>query len=141
MSDDRINLLPLIVERFEKVRKDHGLSQEAFSKRLGISRGAYQHYCRASREIPSTAVIALSQEFGVDPSWVLFGSPFPPSIEIGVQASGLIREAIRLEGITFSHDQFCRASAFMAEHMRDQVCCEQEGLLAARAFVLAIDSN
>ena len=70
-----------MAERLEQVRKREKLSQEAFSQRLGISRGAYQHYVKGGREIPSSVLSALLQEFEVDPYWMLRGDDAGASTE------------------------------------------------------------
>lgn len=62
-----------IASRLEEVRKDQGLSQEAFAKRLGISRSAYQHYSRGKHEIPTTILVKLLTHFKVDPYWMIEG--------------------------------------------------------------------
>lgn len=62
-----------IASRLEEVRKEKGLSQEAFAKRLGISRSAYQHYSRGKHEIPTTILVKLLIYFEVDPYWIIEG--------------------------------------------------------------------
>jgi len=69
----RLAVLDDMAERLEQVRKRENLTQDAISQRLGISRGAYQHYSRGGREIPSSVLDALLREFGVDPYWMLRG--------------------------------------------------------------------
>lgn len=64
-----------MAQRLEQVRKEEGLSQDAFAARLGVSRGAYQHYTRGGRDMPSRVLMALYDEFQVDPFWMAQGKP------------------------------------------------------------------
>jgi len=82
------DILVGVAARIEQIRKDRGLSQSAFAKQLGVSRSAYQHYCRGTHEIPSSLLGKLHVEHGVDPYWLLTGEE--------VQLSPGI-EAIRIE--------------------------------------------
>jgi len=58
-------------ERLLRLRQEEKLSQADFAKRLGASPGAYQHYERGEREIPSSLLWALKEEFDVDPLWMM----------------------------------------------------------------------
>ena len=60
-----------IGERLLRLRQEAKLSQADFAKRLGASPGAYQHYERGDREIPSSLLWALKEEFDVDPLWMI----------------------------------------------------------------------
>lgn len=77
--------------RLEQVRQDSGLSQEAFSKRLGISRGAFQHYVKGAHDIPTSVIAALKREFDVDPYWMVCGNDAGPSTE---KEMSLVRNAV-----------------------------------------------
>lgn len=58
--------------RMSQVRKACGMSQEEFSAKLAISRSAYQNYERAEREVPSSVVAKLVDQFDLDPLWLMF---------------------------------------------------------------------
>lgn len=58
--------------RMNKVRKLFKMSQEEFSSKLAISRSAYQNYERGEREVPSSVVAKLVDQFDLDPLWLMF---------------------------------------------------------------------
>ena len=58
-------------DRIASVRNEAGLSQEQMASRLQVSRSAYQYYERGERDLPSTILYKICQEFKVDPSWIL----------------------------------------------------------------------
>jgi transcriptional regulator with XRE-family HTH domain len=60
-----------IGERLLRFRQEKKLSQAEFAERLGVSAGAYKNYERGDREIPSSLLLALHQEFDVDPLWLI----------------------------------------------------------------------
>jgi len=60
-------------DRLLRLRRDNRCSQGEFARRLRVSVGAYQGYERGEREVPSSLLWALHEEFGVDPLWVLAG--------------------------------------------------------------------
>ncbi|MCI8374966.1 MAG: helix-turn-helix transcriptional regulator [Lachnospiraceae bacterium] len=60
-------------DRIKKIRKHSGLTQEEFSKRMGIPRNNIAGYETGRRE-PSNAVIALiCKEFSVNEIWLRTG--------------------------------------------------------------------
>jgi len=59
--------------RLLRLRRDNHCSQGEFARRLGVSVGAYQGYERGEREVPSSLLLALHEELGVDPLWMLAG--------------------------------------------------------------------
>lgn len=63
----------LIGDKIALIRKANGLSQEACSQRLGISRSAYQHYERNEHDVPASVIKKFCDEFEVDSTWLLFG--------------------------------------------------------------------
>lgn len=60
-------------ERFNSIRLREGLTQNAYSEVLGISRRACQLYVKGEREVPASILNALYEKFGVDPIWMLRG--------------------------------------------------------------------
>jgi transcriptional regulator with XRE-family HTH domain len=65
MDDQKIG------ERLLRFRQEKKLSQAEFAGRLGVSPGAYKNYERGDREIPASVLLALHQEFEVDPLWLI----------------------------------------------------------------------
>jgi transcriptional regulator with XRE-family HTH domain len=59
-----------IGERIEIVRKDSGLSQEAFADSIGVSRNSYFKYVRGHRAVPSDVFAAVLERYGTDPVWL-----------------------------------------------------------------------
>lgn len=108
-----------MAERLEQVRKRENLSQEAFSQRLGISRGAYQHYSRGGREIPSSVLDALLREFEIDPYWMLRGDDHGSATKIeAVLVNNAARIAYNLieaysdQNIKFTEDKIASSTSF-----------------------------
>lgn len=63
----------MIGERIEAVRKQSGLSQEAFAESIGVSRNSYFKYVRGHRAVPSDVLSATLEKYGTDPVWLLEG--------------------------------------------------------------------
>lgn len=60
-------------ERIKYVRNKHGLTQQAFAERIGISRGALANY-EVDRNEPIDAVIkSICREFHVNANWLRTG--------------------------------------------------------------------
>ena len=60
-------------ERLAAVRNMSKLSQEDMSRRLGISRSAFQNYERGHRDLTAELLLKVYDEFDVDPLWMLEG--------------------------------------------------------------------
>lgn len=60
----------MIGERIEAVRKQSGLSQEAFAESIGVSRNSYFKYVRGHRAVPSDVLSAILEKYGTDPVWL-----------------------------------------------------------------------
>jgi len=60
-------------KRLLEVRKSEGLTQAAFAKKFGVSSRAYASYELGERELPSTFIVKLNSELGVNPNWLLTG--------------------------------------------------------------------
>lgn len=69
-------------DRIIRLRKAKGLSQQEFSSRVGISRGAFQYYERGERDLPSTVLNDISKAFSDDPNRILNGEPSSKFMEI-----------------------------------------------------------
>lgn len=62
-----------IAQRVKEVRKEEGLSQEQFAKRIGYSK-IQVHSVEKERVAPSNQFIEkIVSEFGVDPEWIFTG--------------------------------------------------------------------
>lgn len=65
--------IPGMGERLAAVRNMSKLSQEDMSRRLGISRSAFQNYERGHRDLTAELLLKVYDEFDVDPLWMLEG--------------------------------------------------------------------
>lgn len=60
-------------DRIKRIRKEAGLTQQAFANRIGIARGNISAY-EVGKNAPSDAVISLiCREFNVNEHWLRFG--------------------------------------------------------------------
>ena len=128
-----------MAERLEQVRKREKLSQEAFSQRLGISRGAYQHYVKGGREIPSSVLSALLREFEVDPYWMLRGYDAGASTEKerllvanAVKITRMLQRAYAERNVAWSDEKLETAVLFAQFYLFDKraVVEEDESIIA-----------
>lgn len=126
-AEVELAVLDQMAARLEKVRKEEGLSQEAFATRLGISRGAYQHYSKAGREIPSSVLDALLEEFQIDPYWMLRGDDEKGGTKIERQLVAnattvalTLRDTYEKLGISRDHDKMVAATQFSCFHLFDK---------------------
>lgn len=62
-----------INERVRQVRKDLGLSQEAFGERLGITKSAVSKIEKSENSVTDTMARLICSEFKVDPFWLETG--------------------------------------------------------------------
>ena len=74
-----------IWERLHAVRKDQGLNQEDFGKRIGVTRSAVCNYENQTRPIGDQVIRAVCREFGVSETWLRHGvgqqyEPQPDSV-------------------------------------------------------------
>ncbi|HEY8604518.1 helix-turn-helix transcriptional regulator [Tsuneonella suprasediminis] len=122
-----MTVLHAMADRFEQIRRAEGLSQEAFARRLGISRGAYQHYSRGGREIPSSVLAALLDEFGVDPYWMLRGDERGVAtdkeellVENAVSIVRMLQGAYERQGLKLSNEKLTTATKFAAFYLFDK---------------------
>jgi transcriptional regulator with XRE-family HTH domain len=60
-------------ERLKYFRRAIGLSQEKFSKELGVSKPAYVRYETGNRQIPSRMMRMMFEKFNLSIGWLLFG--------------------------------------------------------------------
>ncbi|WOF43545.1 helix-turn-helix domain-containing protein [Sphingopyxis indica] len=123
-----------MAERLEQIRKRENLSQEAFSQRLGISRGAYQHYSRGGREIPSSVLDALLREFGTDPYWMLRGNERGPSsakeellVENAARIVLMLLDAYKDQKIQWDEEKLINATKFAQFYLFDKRSIIAEG--------------
>lgn len=76
-------------ERIRKIRKDHGMTQEVFAKRIKSVQNTITGY-ETGRRIPSDQTLALiCCEFGVSEDWLRYekGKPYPAQAENILQFS------------------------------------------------------
>ena len=62
-----------ISERLALVRKETGLILTDFSKKLGVSRRAYINYENGERDVPTSVVLKLEEDFDILSTWLLTG--------------------------------------------------------------------
>lgn len=60
-------------ERIKAVRKDSGLSQELFGKRLGLTGATISRLESGDRTATDAFIISLCREFGTDEHWLRTG--------------------------------------------------------------------
>ena len=60
-------------ERIKQLRKQLGISQEEFSKRIGLKQRTLSYVESGDRGILCSIVKKIHQEFGVNPEWLIFG--------------------------------------------------------------------
>lgn len=127
LGGGKLAVLDDMAERLEQIRRRENLSQEAFSQRLGISRGAYQHYSRGGREIPSSVLIALQREFGIDPYWMLRGDDRGPSsakeellVENATRITMMLLDAYNAKNIEWNEEKLVNAAKFAAFYLFDK---------------------
>ena len=61
-------------DRIKKIRKDAGLTQEQFAKRLGVKRNTVATY-EMGRSTPiDAAITSICREFGVNEDWLRNGT-------------------------------------------------------------------
>lgn len=63
--------------RLSEVRFKHSLSQADMAGKFGLSVKGYQNYEKGDREIPSSLLVGLHDQLGIDPLWVLMGVDAP----------------------------------------------------------------
>lgn len=63
--------------RFLEIRKARGLNQVDVAAAIDVSHGALVNYEKGFREPPATAIIAFSQTYNVNPTWLLLGEGRP----------------------------------------------------------------
>lgn len=61
-------------ERLIEVRKAHGLSQDAFGKRIGVTASAISRWESGEREIPGSILLLVCRVFGVSETWLRTGA-------------------------------------------------------------------
>ena len=60
-----------LASRLAFIRDQADLSQEAFSKMMGVSRSTYQHYERGSHDVPASFLQQVCIKLDVNPIWLL----------------------------------------------------------------------
>jgi transcriptional regulator with XRE-family HTH domain len=64
--------------RIRQVRRHHGLTQEEFGKRLGISKSSVINYESGKRTPDADLLIELLRRFQVDAEWLMLGTTGRP---------------------------------------------------------------
>ena len=62
-----------IQDRIKKVRKDSGLNQLDFGKRIGLSESAICNYENGRREVSEQSVKSICREFTINYNWLKNG--------------------------------------------------------------------
>ena len=62
-----------INERILKIRKECGLSQDAFAERIGVTKSAISGYEIGRREPTLQIIKSICREFGVEENWLQTG--------------------------------------------------------------------
>lgn len=57
-------------DRIKKVRKDNGLNQADFGKRLGLSESAICNYENGRREVSEQSLVSICREFNINYDWL-----------------------------------------------------------------------
>ena len=109
-------------ERLLTVRKQTGLSQADFGKKLGLSDRAYKNYELEIRKLPLEIAKLICREFDINIRWLLLGEGF-----MNAQTLGDVVEAAVIEVCTFSiknnsplsPQQKAKAVRFFVQHMEE----------------------
>ena len=125
-------------ERLLTVRKQTGLSQADFGKKLGLSDRAYKNYELEIRKLPLEIAKLICREFDINIRWLLLGEGF-----MNAQTLGDVVEAAVIETRTFfiendiqlSPQQEAKIVRFFVQHMEEHGSISQE---AKRNFFAAI---
>lgn len=57
-------------DRIKKVRKDNGLNQADFGKRIGLSESAICNYENGRREVSEQSIVSICREFNINYDWL-----------------------------------------------------------------------
>lgn len=80
-------------DRIKKIRKDAGLTQEQFAKRLGVKRNTVATY-EMGRSTPiDAAITSICREFGVNEDWLRNGTE-PMYLPNGDKLEGYLAKKI-----------------------------------------------
>lgn len=100
-----------MAQRLVRARQETGLTQAAFSARLGFSKRTYLSWERAEAPPPAVLLLALRREFGVDPAWILEGDVTGPPrgpeqiAEEAWRAAMAVEEACRRSRVVIPSDK------------------------------------
>lgn len=61
-------------ERIKAIRKAHGLNQDEFGKKLGVSNTAISKWENGERVVPDSAILSICREFCVSETWLRTGA-------------------------------------------------------------------
>lgn len=62
-----------IKDRLKKLRKNLGMTQDEFSKKIGLARNSIANYEIGRREPTNAIIVSLCREFGVNEIWLRTG--------------------------------------------------------------------
>ena len=60
-------------DRINALRRELGLSQDAFGTRLGVTGASVSRWESGDRDVPNSAVLSICREFGVNETWLRTG--------------------------------------------------------------------
>lgn len=61
-------------ERIKKIRKDEGLTQKEFAKRLGIKQNTVATYEMGRIGVSDNVIRSICREFGINEEWLRYGT-------------------------------------------------------------------
>lgn len=83
-------------DRVRKIRKDAGLTQQAFAQELGTNQNTVTHYETGRRNLSGISAKSISDKFNVNIDWLLkgIGEPYnkPPENNMVAKAAQLLGE-------------------------------------------------
>ena len=84
--------------RIKKIRKDAGLTQTEFGKKLGVAGNTITGYEKGTRE-PSNAIItSICREFGINEEWLRTGNGEPSSKKTRAeQAADIVKKTLNTD--------------------------------------------
>ena len=109
----------VISERLAQVRKNTGLTQTEFAKKMGISRRAFVNYESGEREIPSSLAVKLDEVLAVNPRWLLTGEGAQTSDHTGQiieDAVIAVRTFVVMKKLKITPEEEAKLVALLAEY-------------------------
>lgn len=93
-----------IKDRLKKIRKHFAMTQDEFSKKLGLARNSIANYEIGRREPTNAIVVSICREFGVNEIWLRTGEGGDDNMFAKVNQED--RYSISLGKLTVSENEF-----------------------------------